>query len=329
MLSATLTVITSHRYQRLCAATTPFTMARNVSIVTGGAGFIGSHLVRSLLDRGDEVRVIDNYIAGKHEERLDDRASYHTVDVRSFDMVAPILRGAHTVFHLAALPRVQFTIDHPQLAHDSNINGTFSVLRAAHDAGVQKVIFSSSSAVYGERADFPFHEDLYPKPQSPYALHKLVGELYCRLFSEVYKLPTVSLRYFNVYGPGDDPNGPYALVITKFLEKRLRGEALTITGDGTQTRDFVHVRDVVRANLLAAESPNVGKGEALNIGSGKSASVNLIAELVGGPVGYIEARLEPHDTLADSTLAKEILGWEPTISLEEGIAELRREWGIV
>ena len=300
---------------------------KKIAVVTGGAGFIGAHLVRALLERGFTVEVVDSLVAGKRE-RVPEAAVLHEVDVQDTETLARIFPGAQYVFHLAALPRVQFTLDYPHHAHGTNVNGTFSVLHAARDAGVGRVILSSTSAIYGDRDESPLHERLDARPQSPYALHKLVGELYARLFSNVYNLPTVSLRYFNVYGPGDDPNGPYALVITKFLEKRRHGEALTITGDGTQTRDFVHVRDVMRANLLAAESPNVGKGEALNIGSGESASVNLIAKLIGGPVSYIEARLEPHDTLADSTLAKETLGWEPTVSLEEGIAQLKKEFGL-
>lgn len=302
-------------------------MDKKKVVVTGGAGFIGAHLVNELLRLGYKVHVVDNLAAGKRE-RVPAEAVFHQVNVQDTDALAPIFFDTQYVFHLAALPRVQFTLDYPHHAHDANVNGTFSVLRAARDAGVTRVILSSTSAIYGDRDESPLHEGLDTRPQSPYALHKLVGELYARLFSSVYNLPTVSLRYFNVYGPGDDPNGPYALVITKFIDKRLRGEALTITGDGTQTRDFVHVRDVVRANLLAAESPNVGKGETFNIGSGKSASVNRIAEIIGGPVSYIEARLEPHDTLADSTLAKKILGWEPTVSLEEGIAELKKQLGL-
>jgi UDP-glucose 4-epimerase len=161
-------------------------------------------------------------------------------------------------------------------------------------------------------------------PKSPYGLQKYAGELYCRLWSEVYNLPTVSLRYFNVYGPGASDEGAYALVIARFLKQRRAGEPMTITGDGTQTRDFTHVRDVVRANMLAAESPNVGKGEVINIGAGKNASVNRVAELIGGPTITVAPRLEPHDTLADHTLATQLLGWEPTVRLEDGIGELKQ-----
>jgi UDP-glucose 4-epimerase len=175
----------------------------------------------------------------------------------------------------------------------------------------------------------PLREDTPARPKSPYALHKYLGEHYARVFSEVYELPTVSLRYFNVYGPGASSEGAYALVIAKFLKQRAEGKPMTITGDGTQTRDFTYVYDVVRANILAAESTSVGKGEVINIGAGKNASVNKVAELIGGPVEYIPARLEPHDTLADNQLAKKLLGWEPAVSLEEDIAELKKLAGLV
>ena len=163
-----------------------------------------------------------------------------------------------------------------------------------------------------------------PHPKSPYGLQKYIGELNARLFSEIYGLPTVSLRYFNVYGPGASAEGAYALVIAKFFKQRLESAPMTITGDGTQTRDYTHVRDVVRANMLASESANVGKGEVINIGAGNNASVNNIAELIGGRAEHIAPRLEPHDTLADNSLAKKLLGWEPQLTLEEGIAELKK-----
>ena len=174
----------------------------------------------------------------------------------------------------------------------------------------------------------PLVETMPANPKSPYGLHKYIGELYCKLFSEVYELPTVSLRYFNAYGPRLDPSGAYALVIGLFLRLRKEGKPLTITGDGTQTRDFTHVRDIVRANILAAESDTVCKGEVINIGAGKNYTINHLAELLGGEVQHIAPRLEPHDTLADTSLAKKLLGWEPTIPFEEGIAELKKLFDI-
>ena len=174
----------------------------------------------------------------------------------------------------------------------------------------------------------PLSEELPAQPKSPYGLQKYVGELSCRLWTEVYGLPTVSLRYFNVYGPKFDPNGAYALVIGKFLKQKKEDTPLTITGDGTQTRDFTHVSDVVRANLLAAESPKVGKGEVLNIGAGRNLSVNDLAAMIGGPSVHVEPRLEPHDTLADNRKARELLGWEPRVRLEDGIMMLKEEMNI-
>ena len=278
-------------------------------VVTGGAGFIGTHLCEALRKEGYEAVSVDIKTGD---------------DVRDTEKMRTMFAGAEFVFHLAALPRVQYSIEHPQETHDTNVNGTLSALMAAQDAGVKKFIYSASSSAYGDQTVMPLTEDMETHPISPYALQKHIGELYCRLWSEVYGLPTVSLRYFNVYGPGASAEGAYALVIAKFLQQRTEGKPLTITGDGTQTRDFTHVRDVVQANLLAAESPSVGHGEVINIGAGKNASVNTIAELIGGSVEHVTSRLEPHDTLADNTLAKKLLGWEPQVTLEEGIAELKK-----
>lgn len=298
-------------------------------VVTGGAGFIGSHIVDALIARGDEVHVVDNYAAGRREDRINPKATYHEVDVRDYDTLAPIVAGAEYVFHEAALPRVQFSIENPELTFSVNALGTVSVLRAAHEGGVKRLIYAASSSAYGDQATLPLSEDLPAQPKSPYGLQKYVGELSCRLWSEVYGLPTVSLRYFNVFGPKFDPDGAYALVIGKFLKQKKEGTPLTITGDGTQTRDFTHVSDVVRANLLAAESPNVGKGEMVNIGAGRNVSVNELAALIGGPSVHVPARLEPHDTLADNALAKELIGWEPRVRLEDGIMALKEEMGIM
>lgn len=278
------------------------------AVVTGGAGFIGTHLCEALRVAGHEVVSVDIKTGD---------------DVRDTEKMKKLFAGAQYVFHLAALPRVQYSIEHPQETHDHNISGTLSALVAAQEVGVSKFIYSASSSAYGDQATMPLHESMTAAPKSPYGLQKYVGELYCRLWSEVYTLPTVSLRYFNVYGPGASDEGAYALVIARFLKQRREGMAMTITGDGTQTRDFTHVRDVVRANILAAQS-SVGNGEVINIGAGNNASVNKIAELIGGPIEHVAPRLEPHDTLADNSLAKELLGWVPTVTLEEGIAELKK-----
>jgi len=298
------------------------------AVVTGGAGFIGSHIVDALAARGDEVHIIDNYAGGKREDRINPKATYHELDIRDTANVAEVMRGASYVFHEAALPRVQFSIENPIETFAVNVDGTVSVLKAANDAGVKRLVYAASSSAYGDQMTMPLNEDLPAQPKSPYGLQKYIGELSCRLWSEVYGLSTVSLRYFNVYGPRFDPNGAYALVIGKFLTQHAKGEQLTITGDGTQTRDFTHISDIVRANLLAAESSNVGKGEVINIGAGNNASVNAVAALIGGEAIHIEPRLEPHDTLADNARAKQLLGWTPEVSLKEGISMLKNEMGL-
>lgn len=296
-------------------------------VVTGGAGFIGSNLADALIEKGYEVHIVDSLVAGK-KENVNPKAVFHEKDIRNLVDMRFAMEGAKYVFHLAALPRVQFSIDYPIETNDVNVSGTVNILKAAHEAGVKKVIFSASSSAYGDQVIMPLREDMPAHPKSPYGLHKYVDELYCRLWNEVYGLPTVSLRYFNVYGPRLDPNGAYALVIGLFLRLRKEGKPLTITGDGTQTRDFTHVRDVVRANILAAESDMVGKGETINIGAGNNHTINELAELMGGPVEHIAPRLEPHDTLADNSLAKKLLGWEPTVNFEDGIAELKKIFAI-
>ncbi len=296
-------------------------------VVTGGAGFIGSHLADTLLLRGYEVHIIDNLSGGK-KENLNPKAIFHHADIRDLEAIKPIIKGARSVFHTAALPRVQYSIEHPVETNEANVTGTLNLLIAAREGGVKRVIYSASSSAYGDQKELPLREDMTVSPKSPYGLQKYVGELYCRVWSAVHGLETVSLRYFNVYGPRLNPDGAYALAIGKFLRQRKEGKPLTIWGDGTQTRDFTHVRDVVRANLLAAESKKVGKGEVMNIGAGRNFSVNQLAELIGGEVLHEPPRVEPHDTLADNSLAKKLLGWKPEVSLEEGIAELRRFWGL-
>ena len=296
---------------------------RTKAVVVGGAGFIGSHIVDALIKKGYETHVIDNLAGGKREH-VNSKAVFHTADIRELDSIKPLIKGAQFVFHLAALPRVQYSIEHPKETHEVNVTGTLNVLIASKDGGVQRVIYSASSSAYGDQKTLPLVETMVPCPKSPYGLHKYLGEEYCRVWSEVYGLSTVSLRYFNVYGPRINPDGAYALAIGKFLKQRKDGKPLTIWGDGTQTRDFTHVRDVVRANLLATESKKVGKGEVINIGAGRNFSVNHLAELIGGKVVHEPQRLEPHDTLADNSRAKKLLGWKPEITLEEGIAELKK-----
>lgn len=291
-------------------------------IVTGGAGFIGSNLTNKLIDLGHDVSVIDNLIGGKREQ-VNPKANFYELDITDLEKIKPVFEGIDYVFHLAALPRVQFSIEYPIETNNTNVNGTLNVLLAAKEAGVKKVIYSASSSAYGDQKEMPLHEKMQAKPKSPYGLQKYIGEMYCRIFSEVYSFPTVCLRYFNVYGPGQSEEGAYALVIAKFLKQKREGKPLTIVGDGLQTRDFTSVHDVVRANVLAMEK-NVENGEVFNIGAGNNFSIKKVAELIGGEVEYLPARLEPHDTLADNRKAREQLGWIPEVKLEEGIIELKK-----
>ena len=292
-------------------------------MVVGGAVFIGSLVTAALVSRGFEAHVIDNLSGGK-KENVNPKAVFHNADIRNLEDIKPILKGATYVFHLAALPRVQYSIEHPIETHDVNITGTLNVFIAAKEGEVKRVVYSASSSAYGDQKTLPLVETMSPNPKSPYGLQKYVGELYGKVWSTIHGLETVSLRYFNVYGPRLNPDGAYALAIGKFLKQRKEGKSLAIWGDGTQTRDFTHVRDVVRANILAAESKNVGKGEVINVGAGRNFSVNQLAKLIGGKVVHEPPRLEPHDTLADNSLARKLLGWAPEIKLEDGIAELKK-----
>lgn len=292
-------------------------------IVTGGAGFIGSHLVDALISKGFEVHIIDNLSGGK-KENINPKAVFHKADIRSPNQINPIFKGAKFVFHLAALPRVQISIQDPQTTHDVNVTGTLNVLMASKEAGVKRVIFAASSSAYGDQKKFPLKENFAANPVSPYGLQKYMGELLCKLFSQIYNLETVSLRYFNVYGSRFGLEGAYSLVIGRFLEQRRLGQPLTIVPDGKQSRDFTYVNDIARANILAMASTKVGRGEVINIGGGNDYSVNKIAELIGGSTVFVEPRIEPRRTLADISLAKELLGWQPKTTLEKGIAELNK-----
>lgn len=292
-------------------------------IVTGGAGFIGSHLVDALVNAGYAVHVVDNLSAGK-KENVNAKAVLHIIDIRDKEKLFPIFKDAKYVFHEAAMPRVQYSIENPIETNEINVTGLLNVLEASRINKVKRIIFASSAAVYGNQEKTPQTEEMPVSPLSPYAVHKCIGESYLKLYAQIYNLETVSLRYFNVYGPRLDPEGAYPLVIGYFLKLFKQGKPLTITGDGEQTRDFVYVSDVVQANLLAMESGKVGKGEILNIGTGKRTSVNYIAKLIDGPTESIPPRIEPHDTQADIAKAKEFLNWQPTVAIEEGIEELKK-----
>jgi UDP-N-acetylglucosamine/UDP-N-acetyl-alpha-D-glucosaminouronate 4-epimerase len=291
--------------------------------VTGGAGFIGSNLVEALIGRRDDVLVIDNFASGKREY-LNSAADLATVDITvDSEGLEAALRGREVVFHTAAMTRIQRTIDDPIGSHATNVTGTLRVLKAAHDAGVRRVVYSSSSSVYGDQPVLPLTEDMAPNPLNPYACQKLMGELYARDFRRTFGLETVCLRYFNVYGPRQVMEGAYRLVIGIFMDQRQRGEPLTIHGDGQQTRDFTWVGDVVRANILAAQSQRAGAGEPINIGAGQEVSINHIAELIGGPVVHTAPRgFDERFKRASVDRARELLGWQPTVNVDEGIRRL-------
>lgn len=296
-------------------------------VVTGGAGFIGSHVVDQLVARGDEVHVIDNLLTGKRE-RVNPAAVFHEADIRDEKILAELFKGADGIFHVAAQPRMQYSIQQPRLTNDINITGTLNVLLTARDVGVPRVVYSASSSAYGPRHPMPLKEDMAPEPVIPYAIQKRVGEQYCQMVARFYGVKTASLRYFNVYGPRQttSKDGPYATVIGIFLEERKNGRPMPVVPDGKQKRDFTHVTDIARANLLAMESDKVGQGEIINIGTGKNYSVFDVATMIGGDWEFIAPRQgEVRETLADNSKAKELLGWEPQISFEEGIANLKKD----
>ncbi len=290
-------------------------------IVTGGAGFIGSHLVEALIGAGHEVTVIDNFASG-HREHIPAEVTIIEKDIRDKNLAAE-LHGADGVFHVAGLPNVQESLEHPDQTHSVNLTGTLNVLLAAKAAGVSKVVFSSSAAVYGDTTAIPTPEDSSIVPLSPYGLEKYLGEQYCQLFSRIYGLSTVCLRYANAYGSRMANKGAYLSVVKIFLEQHLRNEPLTITGDGEQTRDCVHVRDIVRANILAMERKELKYGEVINIGSGRTVTVNHLADLIGGEKKYIPARMEIKHSLLDISRASKLLGWTPQVQLQQGIEELK------
>jgi len=300
------------------------------AVVTGGAGFIGSNLSKELLDQDWQVNIIDNFEAGKMSN-VPLGAKIYQTDLRyeeNEETILSCLKGADCVFHLAALPRVQPSIDHPIEYHDANVNATLNILNLSKESGVKKFVFSSTSAVYGDTNQFPTSESANIEPLSPYGLHKLVGEEYCSLFSKLYDIKTVCLRYFNVFGNNMPLEGAYTLVMGVFAEQMRQGKPMTIRGDGEQRRDFVHVKDVARANILAATSKKVGKGECINIGSGTNRSVNEIADLMGSNKVFVDPVVEPRITLCDNSLAQKLLDWSPEFSVEDFMPWWLKELGL-
>ncbi len=291
-------------------------------LVTGGAGFIGSHIVERLLKEGSRVTVIDDLSEGKWEN-LPKHPNLVKYVGSILDNMSELVAGQDVIFHLAALPRLQRSLDDPWQTHRVNVDGTLNLLLAAKKNKIKRFIFSSSSSVYGNQIRLPFEEKMRPNPLVPYSLQKLVGEAYCKMFSDLWGLPTISLRYFNVYGLRMNPDGPYANLIPKFIKLLNQDITPTINGDGKQTRDFTYISDVVEATLLAAESSL--SGEVFNIGSGKSISVEKVALIINRLMGknikpiHGPAVVEPRSTLASLTRARDLLGWEPKVKFEEGL----------
>ena len=298
------------------------------AIITGGAGFIGSHLVDALVNLGIQVSIIDDFSTGK-VENVNKKAYCWKQDISKVDIneLTDFMKGVDTVFHLAALARVQPSIEQPLPYHDANVTGTHNLLVAASRAGVDKFIFSSSSSVYGN-ASTPTSESHPKNPISPYALHKLIGEQYCKLFSTLYDIDTVSLRYFNVYGDRMNLEGAYRLAIPIFASQIKEGKPCTINNDGKQRRDFTYVGDVVDANIICASNKKRFSGDVFNIGNGNNTSVNELVDMLGGERGKGIKVVEPFETLADNAKALLDLDWDPKGNIENWIKKYRKELGI-
>lgn len=296
-------------------------------LVTGGAGFIGSHLAQELVRRGYRVRVLDSFLTGKREnlERFRDKMELLEGDIRNLDTCQRAVKGMDFVLHHAALPSVQSSIQDPILTNAINVEGTLNVLWAAARAKVKKLVFASSTSVYGDDPHLPKREDMVGNPLSPYALSKWIGEKYCQIFAQIYDLPTACLRYFNVFGPRQDPLSQYAAVIPLFITKILNGEPPVIYGDGEQTRDFVYVANVVEANILATEAKN-GPGEVFNIACAESTTINALVQQINAALAtHIKAvyrKARPGDirySLADLSKARQMLKYQPADDFSEGL----------
>ena len=296
-------------------------------LVTGGGGFIGSNLARALSERGDDVRVLDNFSTGNRANLAELANELEIVEgeLRSYERVHAATRGVEVVFHQGALPSVPRSVQDPLTTSAVNVEGTLNVLLAARDEGIRRVVFASSSSVYGNSNELPRVETQNPDPISPYGVSKLAAERYCVSFSRVYPLETVALRYFNVFGPNQDPTSQYAAVVPRFITAIADGQAVPIYGDGEQRRDFTYVANIVEANLLAADARDVN-GKVLNVATGRATTVNELAGAIGTMLGlpveresYPERTGDVRDSWADVARAHELLGWEPRIDLDEGL----------
>ena len=296
-------------------------------LVTGGAGFIGSYIAQRLVESGEQVRIIDNFSTGRNQNLapIMDRIELIDGDICNRDEAGEAVDESDYVLHLAARPSVIGSIENPRACHESNIDGTFNVLMAARDARVKRVVYSASSSAYGDTPVLPNREDFAPRPLSPYAIAKLAGEYYCKVFSEIYGIECVSLRYFNVFGPRQNPASQYAAVIPKFITMLLDGEPPVIFGDGEQTRDFTYVENVYLANRLACTAKGVA-GQVINVACGTPVSVNQLVDILNGIIGTrIEARHEPErpgevkHSAADISKARELLKFDPPVDLRAGL----------
>jgi len=294
-------------------------------LVTGGAGFIGSHLSRELWRQGHEIKVIDNLSGGRKETIADlldqPNFEFHQLDIRDAEAITPLFADVDWVFHLAGLADIVPSIERPRAYYETNVSGTFNVLEAARAANVKRFVYAASSSCYGLAEQFPTPETAAIKPQYPYALTKYLGEELVMHWAQLYQLPVVSLRLFNVYGPHARTTGAYGAVFGVFLAQKINNKPFTVVGDGTQTRDFTYVTDVANAFIAAANSDICG--EIMNVGSGGTYSVNHLVGLLGGAIEYIPKRPgEPDCTFADTGKIKEKLDWQPQVSFEQGVANM-------
>jgi len=300
----------------------------NITLVTGGAGFIGSHIAGALAESGAKGRVIDNLSTGyeRNIEAIGSDVDFVRADVGDEQALRKALTDVEVVFHEAAIPSVPRSVEQPTETHKASVDATFKLLLAARDHKVRRVVYAASSSAYGNQPDLPKQEDMRPAPLSPYAVAKLVGEYYCQVFTRVYGLETVSLRYFNVFGPRQDPTSQYSGVISRFMSALMTGEQPVIYGDGEHSRDFTYISNVIDANLRAAESA-AAVGEVINIANGHRTTLNELLETMKTVTGqsHVTARYEPpragdvRDSLADLTRARSLLGYEPRVSLDEGL----------
>jgi nucleoside-diphosphate-sugar epimerase len=307
-------------------------MEKSTVVITGGAGFIGSHLAARFVELGHRVRVIDNFSTGRSEnlEPVADRVEVFEGDVNDPRITSAALEGARWVLHQAALPSVPRSLRDPLASHRANADGTLALLAMAREKGVERFVYAASSSAYGDTEVLPKTESLPANPKSPYAVSKYTGELYCRVYASTFGLSTVSLRYFNVFGPRQDPSSEYAAVIPRFIRSLLGGESPVIFGDGEQSRDFCYIENVVRANLLAVQAP-MTRGETVNIACGERITLNdLLAELnaaLGTSVRATHCPDRPGDvrhSLADLSEARRLLGYEPAVKVREGLVRTVR-----